>query len=82
MANSALKGHLGTRAFKALGHLGTQDTRPLEGHLGTRALNAVRHLDTRSLEGHLGTQAFEALYLADLNLIRMRDLKSYFKNRI
>ena len=59
MANSALKGHLGTRAFKAL------------GHLGTRAPNAVRHLGTRSLEVHLGTQAFEVLYLADLSLIRM-----------
>ena len=71
MANWALKRHLGTRTFKALGHLSTQDTRPLEGHLCTRALNTVRHLSTRSLEGHLSTQAFEALYFADLSLIRM-----------
>lgn len=40
----ALKGHLGTRAFKALWHSCTRGSRALKGHLGTRVLKALGHL--------------------------------------
>ena len=61
-------GHLGTRALKAIRHLGA---RMALGHSGTQGTWALRHLCTRALEGHLGflalehLRALEPLYLAD-----------------
>ena len=48
--------HLGNRALKKLGHLGTQQALGLLRHL-----RSTRHLGTRELKvlGHLGTQALE-----------------------
>ena len=58
LCTRALQRHFDTQTLKALGHLGTQDTRALKGHLGTRAL---RHLDSRRALGHSSSQALRYL---------------------
>ena len=65
---SPLEGHLGTRAFKALGHLRHSSTRRALGHTSTQSFWALGHSGTWALGQSKGTRALQglrALYLAD-----------------